>query len=211
MHAGLIFLVSSFASFFGSLQLGPVNLYVIDTALHKNKKSAFWVAFGGIIPEFIYCSLAVYSKTYFTSSPAIFIVFKILLISILLVFGMNYLFKKNKPLQPKPHIETTEISKSKHFFKGLMLAMLNPQLLTFWIIVMVFFDSISYLEIKSEFDKIAYIIGAGFGALILLVCIISTINKFRKKILTWLNNKYYNKVLALLLIAIALQQLITLL
>ena len=61
MHILIIFFAATLTSFIGSLQLGPVNLFVIDTALNKNKANAYWVALGGVMPEFMYCALAVYS------------------------------------------------------------------------------------------------------------------------------------------------------
>lgn len=211
MHEALIVLSSALASFIGSLQLGPVNLFVIDTTLNKNKTNAYWVAFGGIIPEFIYCTLAVYSGSYFISNPRIFIVFKIVLIITLTIIGFIYLLKKHKNLEIEQAKKTIEYSNTKHFFKGFLLAGLNPQLLPYWIFVMVYFNSIKFLELKSQFDKLAYIVGAGLGALILLIFIILTIKRFKKRILIYLNNKYYYKALGIVFIAISLQQLMTLL
>lgn len=211
MHAILIFLFSTLASFIGSLQLGPVNLFVIDTTLNKSRSNAYWVAFGGIIPEFIYCGLAVYSGSYFISNPTIFIVFKIALMITLAIVGFMYLLKKHKILEIEPPQTTKETSTAKHFLKGFVLAGLNPQLLPYWMFVMVYFNSIKFLELKSECDKLAYILGAGFGALILLISIILMIKKFKTRILTYLNNKYYYKALGILFLAISLQQLMTLL
>ncbi len=209
MNGIIIFLAASLASFIGSLQLGPVNLFVIDTALNKNKNSAYWVAFGGIIPEFIYCGLAVYSGTYFLNNPTILIAFKILLIIILISVGVIYLLKKHKSLSLESKETVSEPTKVSYFMKGFSLAILNPQLLPFWMFVMVYFNSLNFLELKTELHNLAYITGAGFGAFLLLFSIILTINKFKTRILTYLNNKYYYKVLGVLFICIALQQLFT--
>lgn len=210
MHAILILLFASLASFIGSLQLGPVNLFVIDTTLNKHKANAYWVALGGIIPEFMYCALAVFSASYFMNNPVILFSFKIGLIAVLTTVGVMYLFKKHKVLKLESSTKTNDSSKTKHFFKGFALAGLNPQLLPYWMFVMVYFNSIKFLELKSETDKLAYIVGAGFGALLLLIFIILTIHKFKANILIYLNNKYYYKALGILFIAISLQQLITL-
>lgn len=209
MNILIIFIASSIASFIGSLQLGPVNLFVIDATLNTNKKSAYWVAFGGVIPEFIYCALAVYLGNYFLINPTIFLVFKILLILILTILGIIFLFKKNKKFEIEFQQKEITMSNTKSFFKGFTLAILNPQLLPFWMFVMVYFNSITFLELKSDFDKLAYILGAGLGALFLLISIILTVNKLKSKFLNFLNNKYYYKVIALLFFLIALQQLIT--
>ena len=211
MHTIIILLASALASFIGSLQLGPVNLFVIDTTLNKNKASAYCVAFGGMIPEFIYCTMAVYFGTFFTDNPTIFIAFKVLLIVILAVVGVVFFFKKHRSPTIESEQKKKTSSKIKYFLKGFTLAALNPQLLPYWLVVMVYFNSIKLLEFKSEFDQIAFIFGSGLGAMILLIFIIVTIKKFKIEILRYLNNKFYFKAIGMLFFAISLQQLFTLL
>ena len=211
MHTILIFLFSSLISFIGSLQLGPVNLFVIDTTINKNKRNAYFVALGGTIPEFIYCALAVYSGSFFLRNETIFFIFKLLLISILLIVAFVYFFKKHKLIGINIQAYETQSNLITFFLKGFSLAILNPQLLPFWMFILVYFNTVKFLTLKSEIDKISYIFGAGLGAFILLVSIILTINKYRDRVLQLINNKYYFKVLAILFFAIAIQQLISLL
>ncbi len=182
----------------------------MDSVLNKNKKSAYIVALGGIIPEFVYCSLAVYTANIFLSNPFVAVVFKILLIIILLIIAFLYLLKKRDNIS----LPIGNIHKSgniKNFLKGLSLAMLNPQLLPFWILVQVYFNTISFLKLKTGFHIVSFILGAGLGAFLLLTLIIVTINNYKTTLLNYLNNKYYYKTLALVFLAIAIQQLITLL
>ncbi len=207
----LIFLLSTIASFIGSLQLGPVNLFVIETSLHKNRVNAIWASFGGILPEFIYCALAVYTGGYFLHNSNILFVFKLIMIGILIIFGFIYLFKEHKSIEIEYNGKTKLTTRAKDFFRGFALAGLNPQLLPFWMTIMLFFNSFKILELKSELDKFAYVLGSGIGAFFLLTFIIFTVDKFRKRILSYLNYKYYYKVLAIVFFCIAIQQLITLL
>ena len=211
MHAIIIFLISSSVSLIGSLQLGPVNLFVIDTTIKKNKKCAFWVAVGGVLPEFIYCALAVFSGGYFTRNQTTFFVFKIFLIVVLTIVAFVYFFKKQESKIINTQANKVQLYPATFFVKGFSLAILNPQLLPFWMFTMVYFNSIELLTLQSELDKFSYIFGAGFGAFILLIVIILTINKYRERVLHLINNKYYYRALAILFFAIAIQQLITLL
>lgn len=208
-HSLLILICSSLASFIGSLQLGPVNMFVIDSTLTKNKKSAYLVAIGGCLPEFVYCGLAVFTGSLFLHHATIFFAFKVLLVVFMTVIGCFYLLKK--PVDKVNSTQPPARSYFGNFLKGFSLAILNPQLLPFWLFMMVYFQSINFLEIKSLVDKFAYIAGAGLGAFALLALIISTIEKFKTKITVYLNNKYYNKFIALLFFAIAIQQLISIL
>ena len=125
MHVLAILLFSSIASFIGSLQLGPVNLFVIDTTLNNNRQAAFWVACGGIIPEFIYCAFAVYSSSYFIGNPAILLAFKILLIAVLGIVGVIYLLKKHKSFEIKAPQKAIKLSKIKHFFRVVLFIKIN--------------------------------------------------------------------------------------
>ena len=209
MHILTILFFSSVLSLIGSLQLGPVNLFVIDTTINKNKVSGCWVALGGVIPEFIYCFLAVFSGDYFMSNQTIFFVFKILLIIVLTVVAFVYFFKKHKSKVVNTQTSEEQSNPVSFFIKGFSLGFLNPQLLPFWMFIMVYFNTIEFLTLRSELDKFSYIFGAGFGAFILLLSIILTLNIYR--ILSLINNKYYYKALGILFIAISLQQLITLL
>jgi threonine/homoserine/homoserine lactone efflux protein len=209
MHSFFIFIGSTLVSFIGSLQLGPVNLFVINTALNENKKLAIMACLGGIIPEFIYCGLAVYSSNYFLKFPTVFLILKILLVAIFLIIGAYYLFKKHTITQLAESQKSIIHSKFNYFLKGFTLASLNPQLLPFWMLVLVYFNSNSFLKLKSEPDNLAYILGSGIGAFMLLLFIALLINKFKTTILGYLNNKYYFKFLGILFLVIAIQQFFT--
>lgn len=211
MSSIIILFFSALSSFIGSLQLGPVNLFVIDTALHQTKKNACWVSLGGVLPEFIYCALAVYAGTWFVHNSSLFLCFRIVLISVLTLLGLVYFFKKPKPAVPVSEAPVNAKAATSYFLKGFSLAILNPQLLPFWIFIMVYFNSIHFLEMKTQLDKLAYVTGAGLGAFILLFSIILMVHRFKVRILTFLNNTYYNKALGLLFIAIAIQQFISIL
>jgi len=206
LNSLLILLAATFISFLGSLQLGPVNLFVINCALFESKRTAFFVAIGGCIPEFIYCALAVFANGYLLEYGGLITAIKIVFIALLIAIGITLYFKKQSTVIQKYESSAAKPS-IKYIFKGFSLAILNPQLLLFWIFVQVYFNSISFLQIQSNLQKISYIMGAGIGAFILLASFIIVVMKYREAILRYLNNKYYFKVLSVLLVAIAIQQI----
>jgi threonine/homoserine/homoserine lactone efflux protein len=93
------------------------------------------------------------------------------------------------------------------FLKGFSLAALNPQLLPFWIYVQLQFNSVKPLRIISNLNKISFVIGAGIGSLLLLVCFIFAVTKYKETFLKYLNNKHYYKVLSLLFLILASHQI----
>lgn len=199
----LILLFSSVVSFIGSLQLGPVNLYVINTVLFNSRKEALWVAFGGCLPELIYCFLAVYMNSFFQSNQLFKIIFQVIFVIILVIIAITFWFKKNKSI-------TAERPKSRpplvSFLKGFSLAVLNPQLLPFWMFVEIYFNSLQFTQIQSDSQKTAFIIGAGTGAIILLLSLITLVHKYKLLILSYISNKFYFKLLSIVFILIAIQQ-----
>lgn len=198
----LIFIFACIVSFIGSLQLGPVNLFVINSALHQSKKTAYYVALGGCIPELIYCGLAVFANTYLLEYEWIITSFKIIFILILMFVGFTFYFKKQSTIAIKNENNSVK-QPIKHIFKGFSLAALNPQLLPFWMFVQVYFNSVTFLKIESNLHKLSYVLGAAVGAFILLSFFIFVVIKYRQKILNYINNKYYFKALSLLFFAIA--------
>ena len=206
----LIFFTSCVASFLGSLQLGPVNLFVIDSVLYKNKRSAFFVALGGSIPEFMYCGLAVYANQFLFKSAVFQITFQIAFIIILLFIGCLFWFKRPGVITIKDTSSNAKTSATKNFIKGFSLAALNPQLLPFWMFVHVYFNSVKLLQTQSTAKNFSFILGSGFGAFFFLTLLLVIIDKYKLSILNYINNRYYFKILAILFFAIAIQQSVSL-
>ena len=211
LSALLILFTSCLVSFIGSLQLGPVNLFVINSVLFSSKKAAFWVALGGSLPEFIYCGLAIYASFFLKTSELFLFGFKIMFILILIYIAVIFFFKKPKEAHftdnSQKHIAKNPMT---YFIKGFSLAALNPQLLPFWVFVQIYFNSVKLLQIKSNLHHFSFILGAGLGAFLLLMSLVLLVTKYKHKVKKYVNNKYYNKILAILFLLIAIQQLISL-
>ena len=109
----LIFCASCLVSFLGSLQLGPVNLFVINSVLFDTKRTALYVALGGCLPEFIYCGLAVYANNYLLQSDTFHFYFKLVFIIILIVIGFVFLFKKPSQISFKNENVSSEKNELK--------------------------------------------------------------------------------------------------
>lgn len=207
----LVLIATSAVSFLGSLQLGPVNLYVLNSVLYSGKKAAFWVAFGGVLPEFIYCALAVFAHEFIQQSILFQLVFKIIFIVILFVIGFVFLLQKAKAKANNLPFGHTDEKPVKYILKGFSLAAFNPQLLPFWLFVQIYFNSVDVLQIKSGLNKFSFILGSGLGAFVILTLLIFVVNKYKTIVLAYANNAYYFKALAILFFFIAIHQVITLL
>jgi threonine/homoserine/homoserine lactone efflux protein len=97
MNELLAFLFAAVISFWGSLQLGPVNVCVIETALSYGKRQALIVAFGGILPELIYSTLAVFGANWLVQYPQFTLIFGWIIVLLLFSLGIYYLLKPYRP------------------------------------------------------------------------------------------------------------------
>ncbi len=202
----MILLFSALTSFLGSLQLGIVNVSVMDTTLNKGKKAAFYLALGGSLPEILYCSLACSVGSFLLDNALFINVFRVLVGIVLLFIAFRLWHTQNFSLFSTKSDDI--FAKSwQNFLKGFGLASLNPQLLPFWLLVHISFNSHDFLVFRSYTDYIYFIVGAGLGAFILLVLLIILVHKHRKSFQEFISPTRYQKILAIIFIVIALQQL----
>lgn len=197
----LIFLVTSVVSFAGSLQVGPVNFFVLEATLHNNRKAGMLVAVGGSIPEFIYSILALAVGLYLQQLPGAFLVFRIVTAVVLLIIGISFFVKKYK------QSNTLNQQSEQHFLlRGFVLGILNPQLLPFWLIVYTSFFSLTGIRIDSAPACAGFVAGTGCGAFALHLLLIYFSNKFREKLNRWMQQVFVYKAIGGLFILLAVLQ-----
>jgi threonine/homoserine/homoserine lactone efflux protein len=199
--AVLIFTI--IVSFLGSLQLGPVNLSVIRTTLTSSIRQAKWVAFGGVVPEIIYSFLALQISSISGFSDSL-LNYKWLVGAFFIVIGVYYFFKP-KVKQNNVDLKPTKVS---GFFSGFYLALLNLQLLPFWIGVSVSINNSSFFSITSVFDKFSFIFGSAIGAFLLLLLLINLTSVHKNRILLLLENFNLNRIFGVLFVILGFIQFI---
>jgi len=200
MNELIALLAATIISFWGSLQLGPVNVCVIETALAHGKRQALMVAAGGIIPELIYSAIAVAGSNLITGNPVLMNIFGWLLIAVLLGLGFYNIFKKYKA-------NVIKASAGAGFLKGFFLAILNPQLLPFWLGILVLLKGYINFDQGTLFSPyFAFIVGTALGAWLLLYMFTRLAIAYKTKLESLLKNNM-NKVVGCLFIALALIEL----
>ncbi len=201
MNELLAFLFAAVISFWGSLQLGPVNVCVIETALSYGKRQALIVAFGGILPELIYSTLAVFGANWLVQYPQFTLIFGWIIVLLLFSLGIYYLLKPYKPAVLKP-------SSGAGFAKGFFLALFNPQLLPFWLGVLVYMRGfINFKEGTLFSPYISFVIGTSVGAWLLLYMFTKLAVAYQDKLKKLLKSNM-NKVVGCLFIILAVAELI---
>jgi threonine/homoserine/homoserine lactone efflux protein len=199
----VLFFIVAAISFVGSIQIGAVNMAVVQTTLNRNLSAGILVAIGGSIPEFIYSFLALRGLFFIQKNQATLDFLNILIIPVFIVIGLFYLFNKESETVSNKSLNG---DKKVNFFKGFSLGMLNPQLLPFWFFILVYLDK--YFIINDLSAKYAFVLGTGIGALGILLLFAFTANRFDKQIKNFLRRFSMNIIMGAIFIILALIQII---
>lgn len=183
-------------SFWGSLQLGLVNVKVIQTALMHGMRKAQVVAIGGSLPEIIYAGLALLAAEEIHQHENLIRLFGYLLIPVFLGLGIYYLTLKPKPI----NID----DRPAGFVTGFLLGMVNPQLILYWTFMFLYIRQ--WIPIEGTGQKLLMAFGAAAGAFLALYAFAAISVHKREFILTKSGNKI-EKLIGLLFIVLALWEI----
>ena len=207
----LIFIITFIISFLGSIHPGPLNLSVIQITLRKNMVLGLLMALGGIIPEIIYGYLAVEGVMIFEQYPLIFQIMKWTVAPILLIMGYLELTrkKKNKTINDYAFEEITS-EKWQTISKGFFLSFFNPQLLPFWVVILVNYQNYNLLKINGLSDKIWFVLGTSTGAFALNYVYARIASVKREQIFGLLNQNCFEQIIGWTFVGMGVLQIIKL-
>ena len=158
-----VFFIGAIASFLGSIPPGTLNILVLQLGLENKLKAALRFALAVALIEYPYAWIAVEFEAWITSSPAIQQHFKLLAASVMIIFGALGIWTAQKPT-----MATVKMQESG-FVRGLVLSILNPQAIPWWIGVTAYLKSEGFIVLDTSMRVHSYVLGTSIGALILLV------------------------------------------
>jgi threonine/homoserine/homoserine lactone efflux protein len=203
----LIFLITFLISFVGSIHPGPLNLSVIQTTLQKSLSAALLMALGGVIPEIIYGYLAVEGVMIFEKYPIVFKVMQWAVVPILLFLGIQQIIASR---QTKKEINSADLVPSMGVSKGFTLSLFNPQLLPYWIVILVNYQNYESLRISDLSDKILFVLGTSTGAFTLNYVYAYIAHTQREKIFKYLNQNRFEQIIGWTFVGMGLLQIVKL-
>ena len=157
-----VFVVGLVFSFLGSIPPGTLNVLVLQLGLEHRVKIAMRFAFAVAIIEYPYTWIAVVFEDLITSSPAIEQNFQLLGAIVMTVIGVVMVWGARKPSQ-----FSTKFSESG-FRRGLILSILNPQAIPFWIAVTAYLKVEGWIVLDTQARIHSYVLGTSVGVLLLL-------------------------------------------
>jgi threonine/homoserine/homoserine lactone efflux protein len=157
------FLLSFSFSFIGSIPPATINLTVIQLGLDKKLNIAWRLAIAAAIIEYFYAWLAVKFESFITSTPVVVDNFQLITAIVMITLGTINLLSANK---------TSSFSQKFNqsgFRRGLILGILNPLAMPFWIGVTAYLESQHWINLATNFQLHSYLVGVSLGGLALLL------------------------------------------
>ncbi|MEL7001970.1 MAG: LysE family transporter [Bacteroidota bacterium] len=175
------FIIAFFFSFIGSIPPGTLNLSVIQLSLDNKLKAAIRFSLAAAIIEFPYAFIAVKFENLITSSPIVLNNFKLIAAVVMISLGTVNLITYSKPSTS----DTLEKLKQSGFRKGVILSILNPLAIPFWVGVTAYLNHQQWIVLTGNWSITIYVLGISFGtfSLLALLALLSQYlgGLFRKK------------------------------
>ncbi len=116
--------------------IGPVFFTIIQTSIERGFMNGAYVAVGVSISDAFYITVTYLGISQIVNNPNLNMYLGYGGGSVLLVFGLYYLFIKNKKLQQYNHQEVLAKSPLRCMVKGFVINGLSPMVLLFWVATM---------------------------------------------------------------------------
>jgi threonine/homoserine/homoserine lactone efflux protein len=161
-----VFLLGTAFSFLGSVPPGTLNLSVLQLGLVGKTKVAWRFALAVTLVEYPYTWLAIQFEYWITSNPLVIENFQFITAIVMTVIGIGNLWSAQKPST------LTEKFQASGFRRGLILSILNPLALPFWIGVTAYLKAQGWIELSTTLRLHSYVLGTSVGVFILLALFI---------------------------------------
>ncbi|MBX2946420.1 MAG: LysE family transporter [Cyclobacteriaceae bacterium] len=161
-----VFIVGAVFSFLGSIPPGTLNLLVLQMGLEHRIKAALRFALAVAIVEYPYAWIAVEFEQLITSSPVVMQNFQLWGAIIMTVIGIASLWSVRKPTAISVKLQESG------FRRGIILSILNPQAIPFWIALTAYLKYQGWIDISTGWRLHSYVLGTSVGAFALLSLLI---------------------------------------
>lgn len=155
----------------GSVPPGTINLTVLQLGLERKLSIALRFAIAASLIEYPYGWIAVKFAALIMSTPSIVLNFQLISGSVLVALGVLNLWAASKPTS-----FTVRFSNSG-FRRGLILGILNPMAIPFWIAMTTYLKSQGWIDLSTPARLHSYLVGIVIGALTLLLTLVYLASK----------------------------------
>lgn len=111
------------------IPVGPINVWVVNTLIKHNFKSAFSIALGGSLMDFVYFMVILTGLSLFHFSPSTTLLLKIVGVVFLMVFGLKELLTNKQNFTVDESINKKAPTVIGFFLLGIAIYSSNPTLI----------------------------------------------------------------------------------
>jgi threonine/homoserine/homoserine lactone efflux protein len=165
MNLAVTFFLAFAFSFLGSIPPGTLNLTILRLGMERKMNVAFRFALAAALIEYPYAWIALLFEDWITSSPVI--VNNFTLISALVMTTLGILTLRSAT-RATPDAQPVRES---GFRKGLVLSILNPLALPFWIGITAYLKGQGWISLSNTAEVHSYLLGISVGAFVLLILV----------------------------------------
>ena len=169
------FLVAFFVSYAGSIPPGTINVSVMQLAMQKKQRAAIFLALAASVVEFVYAGFTVQFHIFLNNEETIADYFRVITSVALIGLGIWNLIAKSS----KESVVDQEIKGRQGFLKGMMLGILNPMTIPFWLAITTYLENDNLISVEG-ISFWMYLIGLSSGTFFLLLTVSALGKQFSK-------------------------------
>ena len=173
------FCIGLFFSFLGSIPPGTLNLSALQYGLLGKMRAALLFALASGLVEYGYAFLAVRFQLYLQTHTAFMEYFPYIAGAVMILYGILNLVQKKRALELPPKGEGRQ-----GFKKGVVLSVLNPLAMPFWLAVTSYLQAEGIIALSSVLKMCLYVAGISTGTFLLLYLVARLAGRFSH----WLQN-----------------------
>ncbi len=161
----IIFFIGFAFSFVGSIPPGVINISVLQHSVSGHFRAALRFALAAALIEYPYAYIAVRFESWISASPYMVSKFHLMATVVMLVLGILNLWSSKSP---SPKLEKLNAS---GFRKGVLISLLNPLAIPFWIGITAYVRTLGWIPEMSLTQVAIYVSGISLGTFALLLLI----------------------------------------
>jgi threonine/homoserine/homoserine lactone efflux protein len=151
-------------SFIGSIPFGTINVTVLESAITRGFRAAFWVVIGAAIIEFLQALISLKFSELLTRNPVTEQI--ILWLSIPIFIALGIYFLRQRRVQAR---EVHGYSHRKGFLKGVIVSALNVLAIPYWIFYGTYLTSIAWIDPSQDINILLFSLGVLAGTITILL------------------------------------------
>ena len=157
-----VLLIGLVFSFLGSVPPGTLNMCVLQLGLEKKTWAALRFALAVSIIEYPYTWIGVQFEYWITSTPQIIKSFQLVTAAVMILMGILNIMAAQKT------VAFVQRFNESGFRRGLVLSILNPMAIPFWIVVTAYLKAQGWINLSTTGLLHSYVLGTSVGAMLLL-------------------------------------------